>query len=258
LFINDNYICSYTDKKATLFNCYFCREIFKDGLEQCKTSAEFLLNPWVLMQLPWQPVLLLQWVAGVVTEIYSLRLELIELYRWRLPIGATRAVKKLFKMVAHMPVLVFQAMSHLKSHFYVTSVCYKSAVIFLNLLTHEILPLLELVVSGQLRDIVRALKRLSFGTNFHLRESNLFAKYVDYEWENAYNCLFSNHFWHIGDANDLMGTFPLLTVPRQDQTDMSEFSTNLAGGDAFVFKANAQWIVEMSIKYGEKIETEKV
>ena len=239
----------------------FCREIFRDGLEQCKTSAEFLLDPWVLMQLPWHPALLMQWTAGVLTEICSLLLELTELYRWHLPLNTARVVRKLFKMVAaQMPEMAFDAIYHMQMHFYTNSqnpICERTAGFFLHKVTHKLLPLLEFITSGKARDVVRALKRLSFGTNYHSKGHHVFAKYANHEWESYYNCLFSNDFWRLGNSKELVGTLMTESKIKQAKKSIDE-NISLCGSEEFVMKATPKWIAEMETKYGTEIETEKV
>jgi len=238
--------------------------MFEDGLEQCKTSAEFLLNPWVLMQLPWHPVLLLQWTAGVLTEYNSLRLELVEFYRWPMPSHRhTIVVNKLFEVVYRLHCLVLQpCLTSLKDlHFdrAMENKVYSSAKKFLSTLTNNIVPLLEFVVSGKARDIARALKRMIFGSNFQIvfKKNSSGVPFIAFKscaWESRYNCIFSDHFWQQGIYRQIMG----MTV--DELLEKKEFQLNLGHGSGeFLDEATPdEWIAQMETKYGKKIELEKV
>ena len=232
--------------------------MFKDGLEQCTTSAEFLLDPWVLMQLPWNPVLLMQWTAGALTEYYSLQLEMVELLRWYLPLRPSRVVRKLLNLLAQLPLYLLKALHHMEMHFKTRSKMniLQRAASFLNMLTHDLLPLLEFVVLGKARDIVRALKRKSFGSNFNMSKENIRVTSSDFEWEDTYNCLFSNLFWLRGDAEKIIGTYIVGT--SSVQTKKSGVIVSLGGSDEFREKDTPQWIAEMEAKYGKDIEKDKV
>jgi hypothetical protein len=235
--------------------------MFKDGLELCKTPAEFLLDPWVLMQLQWNPVLLLQWTAGVLVEFYTFRLELVELYRWFLPRNLTMTtVKKLFKMLKLFHLDAFRMMCNLNVHFFSASMKHygcKFTNHFLNLVNHSLVPMLEFVTSGKARDVVRALKRMSFGSNYKVNQSNHLLTFVHYEWEGTYNCMFSDHFWNLGKYEDLIGPASL------EQDELTCIQTegdikHLVGSEEFIVEATPKWISEMQTKHGKTIEAEKV
>jgi hypothetical protein len=235
-----------------------CSEMFKDGLELCTTSAEFLLNPWVLLQLQWNPVLLLQWTAGVLVEFYTFRLELVELYRWYLPHNLTlTTVKKLFKLLHFFHVNSYRVLSHLTLYFRSISMQCGCQITsdFMNLVNHGIVPLLEFVTSGKARDIVRALKRISFGSNYRSNTDNYTATFIHYEWESTYNSIFSDHFWHQGKYEDLIGPAALEKDNPSLVTDGFRF---LLASEEFIVKATPEWISEMETKHGKEIEATKV
>lgn len=235
-----------------------CSEMFNNGLELCTTSAEFLLNPWVLLQLQWNPVLLLQWTAGVLVEFYTFRLELVELYRWYLPQNLTlTTVKKLFKLLKLFHVNAYRMISYLKVHFESFSEQYGCQVTsdIMNLVNHGIVPLLEFVTSGKACDIVRALKRMSFGSNYRSNVDNYTACFVHYEWESTYNCMFSDHFWHQGKYENLFGPSSSEEVDPSLITDGFRF---LLASEVFIESATPEWISEMETKHGKAIETAKV
>lgn len=239
----------------------FFSEMFKDDVELCKTSAEFLLNPWVLMQLPWQPVLLLQWTAGVLIEMYALRLELVELYRWPLPFKVNLVVKKFFKLLVNFPSHALRSLNFLHQYFGDSSGnrCYKNACAFLNQMTHDFLPLLEFVVSGKARDVVRGLKRMSLGRNFEWarRGKNYYTIYTYINWESQSQCVFSDKFWCIGDLKKVIGCCSKGPNEWELMCGMKA-TTHLCGSDIFEKEATSEWTTEMETKYGKKIQAKTV
>jgi hypothetical protein len=53
--------------------------------DQCDNPAEFLCNPWVLIQLPWHPVILHQWLLAVFAEFIRFQTELFSLCSLMMP-----------------------------------------------------------------------------------------------------------------------------------------------------------------------------
>jgi hypothetical protein len=51
----------------------------------CKSAAEFLLNPWLLIQLPWNAALLNQWLMAALAEVFKVKKEVIKFHWW--PLG---------------------------------------------------------------------------------------------------------------------------------------------------------------------------
>jgi hypothetical protein len=59
----------------------------------CGNAAEFILDPWVMIQLPWYPVMFHQWLAAVLAEVLKFEKEIVELNHWpiadsmKIPVG---------------------------------------------------------------------------------------------------------------------------------------------------------------------------
>ncbi|CAB3386343.1 Hypothetical predicted protein [Cloeon dipterum] len=68
---------------------------FWDLSWQCSDAQSFIFEQWVLLQLPFQPVLLNQWLVAVLYESLSIELELIDFYSFRFPESCRPAVNKL-------------------------------------------------------------------------------------------------------------------------------------------------------------------
>jgi hypothetical protein len=71
----------------------------KGDLHQCESAEEFLLEPWLLMQIPWHPALYNQWLAAALAEVLTAKKELVEFYRWPIPTKLTLAVSMLLSQV---------------------------------------------------------------------------------------------------------------------------------------------------------------
>jgi hypothetical protein len=54
----------------------------QEAPELCESAAEFILDPWVLIQLPWHPVMFHQWLAAVLAETLKFEKEIAEFYHW--------------------------------------------------------------------------------------------------------------------------------------------------------------------------------
>jgi hypothetical protein len=64
----------------------------------CGNVAEFILDPWVMMQLPWYPVMFHQWLAAVLSEVLKFEKELVELNHWPITDLMKTPVGQLFKI----------------------------------------------------------------------------------------------------------------------------------------------------------------
>lgn len=129
---------------------------------------------------------------------------------------------------------------------------------FLNNLTHELLPVLDFVASGRARDVVRAIKRMSFGTNFRISaKENRLVEFVFLEWEPIYNCVFSDFFWRKANFEEIVGTYPIGPDGKKIFTNLLK-DVWLQNWDGFFVEATPQWVAQMETKYGKEIDTEKV
>jgi hypothetical protein len=66
----------------------------------CGNAAEFILDPWVMMQLPWYPVMFHQWLAAVLSEVLKFEKELVELNHWPIADLMKTPVGQLFQIRA--------------------------------------------------------------------------------------------------------------------------------------------------------------
>jgi len=76
-------------------------ELFADkgDLHLCESSAEFLLEPWLLMQVPWHPAVYYQWLSAALAEVLKAKKQVCDFY-W-LPVP-----EKLFPVIARLLSMV--------------------------------------------------------------------------------------------------------------------------------------------------------
>ncbi|XP_065344160.1 uncharacterized protein LOC135942135 [Cloeon dipterum] len=69
--------------------------IIKGSIPQCRRPEDFLFEPWILIQLPFQPVLLHQWLVAVFVEVLIFEMEMSEFYNYPFPEEFKIAVSEL-------------------------------------------------------------------------------------------------------------------------------------------------------------------
>lgn len=131
----------------------------KDHLS--KTAAEYLLNPWLLIQLPWNAALLNQWLIAALAEVLMVKKELVRFRCW--PIGAD-LISFLNIILTRVEVLHCK----LLTGFGFVGLCTKSTIepdvsqaTLIHLLL-PVLPTLEMLVNKKLYTIIESLKKYAW------------------------------------------------------------------------------------------------
>jgi len=135
-------------------------------LEQSESAAEFLLNPWVLIQLPFQPVLFHQWTVALFAETLKFKNEINDFFT--LPFStrlkpAVDCLKNMEEILLSTGGLMIEVLFK-----YFEDPCvnlHNLSVICLNVALKklpELLPVLEFVLDDECKNIVRALKRMAW------------------------------------------------------------------------------------------------
>jgi hypothetical protein len=134
-------------------------------LHQCDSPEEFLLEPWLLMQVPWHPALFNQWLAAALAEVLKAKKELVEFYRWPVPNKLYTAIEMLLSKVEtlHRRLLIGAGLinwwTSSGSGFEInleTSKCVLNRVVLPSL------PTIEFLVSKKFYNVTRALKRMAW------------------------------------------------------------------------------------------------
>jgi len=162
----------------------------QENLEECQTATEFLLEPWILVQLPFQPLLFHQWSVALLAEALKFEIELKELFY--IPSHLKTPVGKLEKMCNLMFRAAFKFFDHFTSYFYKEEENLSSNVgsSFLDLLP-EVLPVIEFVLSEDCRKIIKALTRIA------LSSTSVKYKRTEAQIESGDNfpCCYNIYYW---------------------------------------------------------------
>lgn len=74
----------------------------------CESSAEFLLEPWLLMQVAWHPAVYYQWLVAALAEVLKAKQQLAEFNWWPVPRDLFSVVGKLLSQVETLHRRLFQ------------------------------------------------------------------------------------------------------------------------------------------------------
>jgi hypothetical protein len=171
---------------ATYHSSSTQKQLFADegDLHLCESPAEFLLEPWLLMQVPWHPAVYYQWLIAALAEELKAMEQLVEFYVWPVPKRLVSAVCKLLMMVEklHQRLLCgFRLINWLAndnkdscSRFDTNCQTVQS---ILNLVILPSLPTIEFLVGDKFNIMANALKRMAWPSEGRLTaEEELVAK----------------------------------------------------------------------------------
>jgi len=152
----------------------------------------------VLIQLPFQPVMIHQWAVALLAEALRFQKELSDFYCIGFPTSLTSAVAALLKMCDTM---LSTAMNFLACF----NFCIQNASLNMHKIIEpifgkmdeslqEILPILEFVLSDECRNIVKALKKIAFNQSTKIDYSRRpevgVADFGDHQ------TIYNYEFWH--------------------------------------------------------------
>jgi len=132
--------------------------------EECQSAAEFLLEPWILVQLPFQPLLFHQWSVALLAEALNFKKELCEIYS--IPKSLISLGTKLTEMCNLMFQTAFKFFDHFSSYMYDGDESLSDSVSS-NFLVNlpNVLPIIEFVLSDECKNIVKAIKKIAWRVN---------------------------------------------------------------------------------------------
>jgi hypothetical protein len=120
-----------------------------------------LLNPWVIVQLPFQHAILHQWIVAFYAETLKFQKEVSDLLIITYPSEMRSALKSLSKIKS--------TLSHFTNtcHEYLFSCLWRqpSSPLFSNIITNllpDVLPMLKFILSEKSKFVIRALKRMAW------------------------------------------------------------------------------------------------
>jgi hypothetical protein len=163
------------------------RQLFCDegDLHLCQSSAEFLLEPWLLMQLPWHPAVYYQWLIATLAEVLKAKKELVEFCWWPVAEKMFSVVRTLLTQVETLHrriILGFDLIDWLTNYDQDPNSGYETNLhtveCILNMIVLPSLPAIEFLVGEKFNIMVRALKRMAWPSQGELTlEEELVATY---------------------------------------------------------------------------------
>ncbi|CAB3372441.1 Hypothetical predicted protein [Cloeon dipterum] len=88
---------NFEEKCRPSISTQMMKEVFPKLIPQCESAAHFLLDFSVLVQLPFKPVLLHQWLVAVYYEALRCETEMIKFYFFEFPLKDLISVEALFQ-----------------------------------------------------------------------------------------------------------------------------------------------------------------
>jgi len=165
----------------------------QENVEECQSAAEFLLEPWILVQLPFQPLLLHQWAVALLAEALKFQRELDDVSFY--PVQVQSLVKKLDSMGSQLGSTAFKYLSHFSDF------AHKGIGNYTLQAFPETLAVLEFVLSADCRNVVKALKR---------RDWSRSTKTCCLKFPNSASvCCYSPYFWR-GESASVASMMPQL------------------------------------------------
>ncbi|CAB3361492.1 Hypothetical predicted protein [Cloeon dipterum] len=135
--------------------------LFPDGVPpQCENASEFMIDPWVLMQLQFEPVLFHQWLVAFFAEISKVSMELLELHFFPLyqqNCKVSTYIKHFFEWMSSSWKFVSQGFSFLQTYAELNHAAINSD--FPNLAFAYNVAELCLKKNFNLKDLIRSFKK---------------------------------------------------------------------------------------------------
>lgn len=211
----------YTDDYKTTVNLLTAvyhshstqQQLFADkgDLHLCEYPAEFLLEPWLLMQVPWHPPVYNQWLAAALGEVLKAKKELVEFYWWPIPRRLLTVVGLLLsqvetlhrRLISGIRLINWMCNSNGESGHGFETNCDMSFFI----LSHVILPSLpaiEFLVGTRFKIVARSIKRMAWPSEGGLNtEEDITAKDIQFDTEKLH--IYSYNFYEDGAALHMFG-----------------------------------------------------
>jgi len=181
--------------------------MFNENLiDECQTAAEFLTEPWVLIQLPWHPVLYHQWLAAVLAQVFLVKKELVEFYRWPIPSRLLPLVGKFLNLVDN---LHFRVMEGFKLLGWLVETCPevddRVAKCILDKVVLPALPVIEFILGKKALEVSNALKMMAWPTAGDNGEALMTAKSHAIDYFNEFDTVYGMNFSELQNFEEMFG-----------------------------------------------------
>jgi hypothetical protein len=134
---------------------------FQGELEPSGSAEEFLLNPWVIVQLPFQHAILHQWIVVFYAETLKFQNEVSDLLIISYPSEMRSALKSLSKIMSTLSHFINTCHEYLFSNLWKNP----SSPLSSNECTKQlpdVLPMLKFILSEKSQFVIKALKRMAW------------------------------------------------------------------------------------------------
>jgi len=201
----------------------------QENLEQCKSAAEFLLEPWILVQLPFQPVLLHQWSVALLAESLKFEKELQEMTF--IPKYLHASVNKLTTMCNLMFQTALKFFVHYSYFIFDSDESFTNNIrmIFFDYMP-EVMPVLEFVLSSKCGEILRVFAKATLESRKFDFKNTLEVKNGHY-----YSFCYNQNFWR---KKSLVHSMCYRRVGILDSTDYLNIEDFEVRGDKSVVTAS--------------------
>lgn len=153
------------------------RQLFADegDLHLCESPAEFLLEPWLLMQVPWHPAVYNQWLAAALAEVLMAKKQLVEFYWWPVPRKLCSVISTLLsqmetlhrRLISGFGLINWLSNLNGKSgHGFETN--HDTMLVVLNQVILPSVPIIEFLVGDKFEIVAKALKRMAWPSEGNL------------------------------------------------------------------------------------------
>jgi hypothetical protein len=156
-----------------------------------------LLNPWVLIQMPFRHAVLHQWVVALHAEAFKFQLKICDLLIIDSPVALHPHIEKLREMNS----ILITCSRHFLLYFFLFCGSHwipKSHMETQSLELSRLLPVLKFVLSSECNDIIMCLKRMSWNPNNTPRSCQFeelpFTCTIRQDFD--YLHFYSQFFWH--------------------------------------------------------------
>lgn len=173
-------------------NAYKSEEV--DG-HLSKSAAEFLLDPWLLIQLPWNAALLHQWLTAALAEVYMFKKEATKFQWWPTPRSMLSIVCDVLQQVEviHYKLMMGIEFVGLSK---TSAIAPEVSHAILEHLILPIMPTLEMLASKKLLTVIEALKKIAWpleGGSPQIDDCNVVRCHLEMVEESKTACGFG--FW---------------------------------------------------------------
>lgn len=177
--------------------------------EQCRSAEEFLLEPWLLLQLPFQPSLLHQWAVALLAETLKFQKETMTIFVIGVPFDLwqeMRLLKKLLKKLMDSSMTLLSIFANFSKGGQ-ENICKRVRRVRKRLLRTlaEVTPIVEFILSDKCRNLISGIKRVSWGSIHQQKQQNLHSLETNVDF-GSYHIWYNAFFWIEGQTPDKLSS----------------------------------------------------